>query len=603
MSSFFVIRGKDNGQHFPVRGAVAYIGRGGTCLIRVNDTEVSRQHAMVLRTEAGEYEIVDNSSSNGTHVNSRRVSRQLLQSGDRVQVGRTLMIYTGGPESPSPKAPSGDKADSKLRSETVEFVSGAEARDISRITRSLLSEPSVRSTSGIIGGSQPPDNDSSAALLPGQPIDSDTNSQPSDWEIVYQVSQAIHRTVDLDELLNQVLKLIFEWIGCHRGCILMFDEVTGHLTPSCSHDRKISSRGDQNRSSSPKPIRISQTILDHVLSTREGVLTSNAQDDSRWQGVESIASIGVHEAICVPMLGRYGLVGAIYVDTTVSAGVFAERNQQSSFDGQHLKLLLATACQAALAIEDTQFYHAVLQSEKLAAMGHTIANLSHHVKNILQGVKGGSYLVEDGIKKEDLSVIDRGWSIVSRNQDRISNLVMDMLSFSKDREPDLQTGDVGKLLAEVIELMQARALELDARLDYTPPESPVMAEFDSEGLHRAVLNVVTNALDAVSELDDPSRRVVEVSAACLRAKELVRVVVSDCGEGIPDAQQAKIFAPFESSKGSRGTGLGLPVSRKTLREHGGDILVETEMGVGSKFILQWPIQQSATSPTKTVETP
>ena len=108
------------------------------------------------------------------------------------------------------------------------------------------------------------------------------------------------------------------------------------------------------------------------------------------------------------MIGRYGLVGAIYVDTSMSAGLYAERQGRTIFEHQHLKLMLAIAGQAALAIEDTQFYLAMLQAERLAAMGQTIANLSHHVKNILQGVRGGSYLVDDGLKKQDLAVIGKG---------------------------------------------------------------------------------------------------------------------------------------------------------------------------------------------------
>ncbi len=89
-----------------------------------------------------------------------------------------------------------------------------------------------------------------------------------------------------------------------------------------------------------------------------------------------------------------------------------------------------------MAIEDTFYYSALVQSERLAAMGQTIATLSHHVKNILQGIRGGSYLIEAGLDRNDTDAVRRGWGIVDRNQERISNLVMDMLTFSKEREPE-----------------------------------------------------------------------------------------------------------------------------------------------------------------------
>ncbi len=116
------------------------------------------------------------------------------------------------------------------------------------------------------------------------------------------------------------------------------------------------------------------------------------------------------------MQGRYGVVGAIYVDTSTSPGVAAERvidrAPVESFTDNNLKLLSAIANQAALAIEDTQFYRATLQAERMAAMGQTIANLSHHVKNILQGVRGGSYLIETGLNNQDLEVARKGWRMV-----------------------------------------------------------------------------------------------------------------------------------------------------------------------------------------------
>lgn len=623
MASFYVIRGKDNGQHFQVRGAVAQIGRGAGSPIQLNDTEVSRHHAMIIRDDEGAHEIVDNSSSNGTYVNSRRVAREYLRSGDRVQVGRTLMIYTGGPE-PNDSASTRSHLhtpDGGEPNKAVEIVAESSAAPFGKITTSMESQHAVGASSMIRGvelpfgtlpsesdiGRDGPGTDSSdneaAASPPENATGSDAISDSQqwtgdDWEVIHLVGQAVRRTLDVDDLLDQVLDLIFKWINCDRGCVMLLDSVTGLPTPTCSRDRSESSdtpQGtDSQHASSGRRIMISRTILDHVLNTKEGVLTSNAQDDSRWESKESIASLGVHEAICVPMLGRYGAVGAIYVDTTVSAGVFAERKGQSSFTPQHLKLMLAVAGQAALAIEDTQFYQAKVQAERLAAMGQTIANLSHHVKNILQGVRGGSYLVDDGIKKEKLDVIGRGWKIVQRNQDRISNLVMDMLSFSKDREPDFELANVSELVSDVVELMADRASDANVNLVWNAMD-PIPVEFDSEAMHRAVLNVVTNAIDAAASAaqdDDSIEATVELAVDVSVVKNRVRIKVLDTGEGISVDDQQKIFAPFESSKGARGTGLGLPVSRKILREHGGDISIKSEPGQGTKFTLHWPATQS-----------
>lgn len=588
MASFYVIRGKDNGQHFPIRGAVATIGREAINQIRLRDTEVSRSHARIIRTPSAGHEIEDAGSSNGTFVNSRRVSRKELQSGDRVQVGRTLMIYTGGPEPHSSRSQA-----------AVELGLEHQPADLSQIRSSmgslhvtvdeLLSKRSdSRHELALETVEQSPQHPSSASepsdLNPA--LEDSSAQQPSDLEIVYQVGQAISRTGDLSELLNQVLDIIFQWIKCDRACILMLDDVSGQLRPTYSRDRKLETTGgSQTRRQS-----ISRTILDHVVATQEGVLTSNAQEDSRWENVASIANCGVHEAICVPMLGRYGLVGALYVDTQMSAGSYAERQGKCLFDEQHLKLMVAIGGQAALAIEDTQFYHAMLQSERLAAMGQTIANLSHHVKNILQGVRGGSYLVDDGLKKDNLEVVRKGWRIVERNQERISNLVMDMLSFSKEREPEFQRSDLRLLIDDVIDLMSNRATEHAVDLVWNRPAQDVAVDFDSESLHRAVLNVLTNAIDAVSQFDriGTERGRVSVSVGLAPENNSAIIEVADNGPGIAEEDMGKIFAPFESNKGARGTGLGLPVSQKILREHGGTISVTSQIGDGTRFRLSWP---------------
>lgn len=554
MASLFVIRGRDTGQHYELLSASTSLGRDASNQIQLHDTEVSRHHARVERHEDGSWSLVDLGSSNGSYINSVRITSETLNTGDRVQLGSTLMIFSA----------SSDAVKSGVPSPHVEAVGDVAivrtaGDDLSQIRRTIA--PALE------------------AAVPGDATAAIESSSiaPSNWDVIYRVGQAITRTLDIDEMMRQVLDLIFQWVQCDCGCVMLFDEVSGHLTPAYRRNRRSSNR--------QRPLEISKTILDYVLDRREGVLTSNAQADSRWSGAGSIVSLGIHEAMCVPMQGRYGVVGAIYVDTSTSPGVAADRGHAESFTEENLKLLIAIGNQAALAIEDTQFYRATVQAERMAAMGQTIANLSHHVKNILQGVRGGSYLIETGLNKQDLEVARKGWRIVERNQERISNLVMDMLSFSKERVPELREGDVRHTINEVVELMQSRAGEVHAKLIWDPPTEFPQVRFDPDALHRAVLNVVTNAIDAVESRDNGE---VRLSLQIAPQSQLVEVEIEDNGEGIDPEHLERIFSVFESKKGARGTGLGLPVSRKILREHGGDVLVVSQPGQGTRFTLRWP---------------
>ncbi len=560
MAFLYVIRGRDAGQQFDIRGSIVTLGREATNQIHLHDTEVSRHHARLERLEAGGFRLRDLGSSNGSFVNSKQITEAILNSGDRVQLGRTLLIYRDA----------STKASGELALSDVELVTGPATNDLSQIRSSISNRPIAAESGSVVA-------------------QSDLSAQHSagDWEIVYQVGQAISRTVDVDELMRQVLDLIFQWIHCDRGCVLVFDEVSGHLTQTYRRNRKAGF--------ADKRMEISQTILNHVIDNREGVLTSNAQDDTRWQSAKSVVHQGVHEAICVPMLGRYGTVGAIYVDTLRSSSTEIVSAAQS-FTEEHLKLLVAIGNQAALAIEDTQFYRAMLQSERLAAMGQTIANLSHHVKNILQGMHGGSYLVQAGLKQDDLDTVRKGWRIVERNQDRISNLVMDMLSFSKEREPELVAGDLCETIDDVVEMLRPRAIEAGAEISWQRPVSFPLVNYDAEAIHRAVLNIVGNAIDAVSGVTGGS---IAVQVTAKTDVGQIEIHVDDNGEGMLDEEVQKLFLVFESTKGARGTGLGLPVSRKILREHGGDIDVASSKGKGSRFTLRWPgLTLTSQMPTK-----
>ena len=208
--------------------------------------------------------------------------------------------------------------------------------------------------------------------------------------------------------------------------------------------------------------------------------------------------------------------------------------------------MIAIAHQAALAVEDTRYYSAMVQAERLAAVGQTIAMLSHHIKNILQGIRGGSYLIEMGLEQHDEDVVRKGWNIVERNQGRISALVMDMLTFSKDREPDPVPGDLNEVVGDVVELMQSRADELNVALDWHPAEDMPTLTFDPEGMHRAVLNVVTNAIDACDERE--TGRVDDHHANTVPRESVVRIAVEDNGCGIPAEEIEHIFTSSSRTK-------------------------------------------------------
>jgi signal transduction histidine kinase len=531
------------------------LGRENSNAIRLHDTEVSRRHAE-LRQEEETYRVVDLGSANGTFVNGKMVDQASLQSGDRLQLGQTVMLFSDGA--------AGSKRDLTAR---VDFLSHSSPDDRSAILKSIPSGEGSRVL-------QKPD--AAAGWLRERLVS---------LSVMYEATQAISHILDIDSLLPQILELVFESIGADRGAILLKDE-NGRLVPKAVRWRESADTDER--------MTISRTIIDYVLEQGQGVITSDAPADKRFSPAQSIVDYHIREAICVPIQGRHTTLGVLYADIQSGMGMavspVAKDAARRKFSQDQLMLMVAIGHQAGLAIENTTFYNAKIQAERLAAVGQTIATLSHHIKNILQGIRGGSYLIDLGLNEKDESIVRRGWTIVEKNQTKIYNLVMDMLSFSKDREPALEPCDLNETVGDVVELMQSRAGELGVQIAWKPCETMPRVMLDPEGIHRAVLNIVTNAIDA-SEGSQDAR--VTITTEWEAEPCIARVRVSDNGVGLDESEIASIFQIFASSKGSRGTGLGLPVSQKIIREHGGSISVSSHPGQGATFVIELPMTRKA----------
>jgi signal transduction histidine kinase len=160
-----------------------------------------------------------------------------------------------------------------------------------------------------------------------------------------------------------------------------------------------------------------------------------------------------------------------------------------------------------------------------------------------------------------------------------------MLSFSKEREPDIKPSLLGEIVREIEQMVAHRAAEAGIEIQVELDENLPPSLFDPDAILRVILNIVTNALDALEEVDDGK---ILISCGYDAEGDQLFVMVADNGPGIPEEQRELIFQAFYSTKGGRGTGLGLAVSRKILREHGGEIVLESIVGKGTRFSLLWP---------------
>lgn len=550
-----VIRGVDEGKQFELNSPSITIGRHSANAISLHDTQVSRRH-LELRTSATGYELIDLGSGNGTLLNGQPVQSSPLRSGDTIALGQTVLMFTLGRNEQTDSA--------NELTERVRLKSRPQQDVVSAIVRTVAAD----------AGSQ----------ILSRP------SAATDWlrirlaslAALYETAEAVSHILDVDQLLATVMDLVFKSVQADHGCFMLRDE-DGRLIPKAVRYREGVNRQEE--------LAVSRTVVEHAIKEKQGVLVSDVYADDRFRGVESLHRHNIREAICVPMKGRREVVGVLFLDTLSTLKQVVNRGVETTkFTEDHLNLASAIAHQAAIAVEESRYHQALVNAERLAAVGHTIAALSHHIKNIMQGVRFGADMVRSAMKEDDKDLLGKGWKLVERNQGRIDDLILDMLSYSKEREPAIELTNLNRLCEDVIEMVRGRATERNIVLEWHPGTGVEAVPCDPDGIHRALLNLVSNAIDA---LDDRDGAKLAVQAILEPDSSWVKVIVLDNGPGIPPEKVEDIFKPFVSTKGSRGTGLGLPVSRKIVREHGGDIIVQSVIDKGSKFTIRLPMKSVA----------
>ena len=237
--------------------------------------------------------------------------------------------------------------------------------------------------------------------------------------------------------------------------------------------------------------------------------------------------------------------------------------------------------------EENRLRQKLIEQERLAAVGQTVAGVTHCMKNVLNALKGGAYMVNVALKRNNSDLMQEGWDNVSNGIERISKLSMEMLSYCRERKPVPILVDPLKLASEIVELTSKTARQEGIILICDGEKGPLM-NLDPDTIERALLNLITNSLEACREKVYPSGDKPKVEVQVNRKKDMVIFAISDNGAGMDKDTLQKLFSSFFSTKASGGTGLGLCVTKKIVEEHSGQITVESSPGLGSTFTLIVP---------------
>jgi len=390
-------------------------------------------------------------------------------------------------------------------------------------------------------------------------------------EVLLSVSRMVSGSLDLDTVLRSAMDSVAEAMNAEACSILLQSDEAGK-GELYFHILKGEHTGGLDIARLPID---DNSIAGWVAGHGEALVIPDAYEDSRFNpSYDAVSGFRTRSVLCVPLCAKGAQLGVIQI---------LNRRDGRPFDRRDLELLEAVACLVAIAINNADEHQARLKAERLATLGQAIAGMAHCVKNILNGLQGGSYILERNLQGRGEPALMQGWEMVKRNMQLLSHIVLDMLSYSKKRKPLYKPCDINNVCREVAELMCPQAEKKSVRVIYSPNEGVGVVNLDETAIKRCLINLVGNAADACGK-DGEVR--LELDRAPDGDAFVIRV--RDNGSGIPPEARDKMFDVFYSTKGGKGTGLGLPVTKKIIEEHNGTIQVESTPGAGTDFTIVLP---------------
>lgn len=321
MAVLQVLKGLNPGQQFPLEGEKSVLGRHPDCDIVLDVGAISRQHAQILLI-GPDFFVEDLKSRNGTFVNGQQIhERHRLEDNDRIKICDLLFTFhRGTPGKPSAESPT----DTHLKGLAAELVDDTGATTGSTIVSKLdisSSRDGLRLT---------------------------VNAEAK-LKALLEINQNLGSAIAVDQVLPKILDSLFKiFLQADRGFVVLQLGENGPLVPKAVKHR---------RADADETVRISRTIMNQVMTSKEAILSADAASDARFDSSQSIADFRIRSMMCAPLVDSTSrALGAIQIDTL---------DQRSRFQQDDLDVLVSVAGQAAFAIENAQLHEAALRQQAL----------------------------------------------------------------------------------------------------------------------------------------------------------------------------------------------------------------------------------------------
>jgi PAS domain S-box-containing protein len=432
--------------------------------------------------------------------------------------------------------------------------------------------------------------------------------QVAQRDLLNRITHAIGERQDLDSIFQVVILRLEDRLPIDFGCVLLHDAARDALS-LVSAGAKNQTLGLQLKTAEPLRLESNKNDLLRCLQGRLAYEPDIARAPSPLS--QRLARGGLRSVVAAPLL----------VESSVFGVLLAGRNEPGSFSSDECEFLRQLSEHVALAVHQTQLYQAlqrayddlrrtqqaVMQHERLRALGQMASGVAHDINNAISPI---SLYTESLLEHEpDLSKRARGYlSTIQRAIGDVAKTVARMREFYRPREAEQEFTKVelNKLVEQVIALTRARwndqvqrrgiMIELDTELR---ADLPAVAGFENE-IRDALTNLIFNAIDAMPEGGRLTISTAEIGDP-LHSDEparYVRLEVKDTGTGMDEETRRRCLEPFFTTKGERGTGLGLAMVYGMAQRHAAELDIVSERGKGTAVQVTFPVRVSTANTAK-----
>lgn len=527
------------------------IGRDSRNTLQIAHGAISHQHA-AINYENGHYLLKDLNSKNGTFVNGQRIKKSVLNHHDKISFGNRTFLFLNTWDTLK-NAPTGTfPADSETLAISEEAIEPSEllAQTAKMAALELFRQPAPEQAAGTEQASRAHER----------------------LSLLYQLSEKLRSTRELDQILNEGLEFILKAIqAADRAMIMLKTDDRGKLAVKAIKNRDPASKIGT--------IPMSHTVLDWVLTEKMALVSHDAVADMRLESSDSIRIQNSKSLICVPMINKDKVIGILYAESPHLIHPLTQEDAAFS---------AAVANELALSIENIRLQQEALRNERMAAIGLTITNLAHNIRNMITLNQNAVQLMGLHLRNIEDEGIKKNWRRIQDSFSRINHLSADMLEYASKHQMKLEPINIDKAILSNRDFFEQSLAHkgIELILDLNSGNDKWM--MDAKQLQRALLNLVVNAIHAV---EDRGKGQITISSNMEDQQRLI-VSVSDNGQGIDPQKKDKIFELFYTTKGTSGSGLGLPMVQKFVEQMGGTLDVVSEVGRGSTFKMIFPKHQA-----------